>query len=168
MQLCITSATSVRLASLECAGRPRQGGRSMPRRSLQESGRLDRPGSSRTPLAPSSVGSAPVVLHVAHPVTADEIVAPASPAPRRLMPRLAGRRSRRRGDRSRRASSGPGAGRESALTTAARRSGLSEQEVLDLPLARLAWRSMVAVRLLHRAPAWTRSWYSAARRCQST
>ena len=96
-QPCITSATSVRRASLECVGRPRQGGRPMPRRSLQESGRLDRPGSSRTPLAPSSAGSAPVVPHVTHPVTADEIVAPASPAPRRLMPRLAGRRSRRRG-----------------------------------------------------------------------
>ena len=37
---------------------------------------------------------------------------------------------------------------ESALTAAARKTGMSEQQVLDLALARSAWKSMVAVRLL--------------------
>ena len=67
-------------------------------------------------------------------------------APRRP-PSSSGRRPRRGGiaAAARRLAQAPG---ESALTTAARRSGLSEQEVLDLALARSAWRSMVAVRLL--------------------
>ena len=67
-------------------------------------------------------------------------------APRRP-PSSSGRRPRRGGIAAaeRRLAQAPG---ESALTTAARRSGLSEQEVLDLALARSAWRSMVAVRLL--------------------
>jgi len=67
-------------------------------------------------------------------------------APRRL-PSSSGRRSRGGGVAiAERRSNHPGY--ESALATAARRTGMSEQEVLDLSLARSAWKSMVAVRLM--------------------
>ena len=37
---------------------------------------------------------------------------------------------------------------ESALTTAARKTGMSEEQVLELALARSAWKSMVVVQLM--------------------
>ena len=67
-------------------------------------------------------------------------------APRRP-PSSSGRRSRGVGSAAaeRRLGRPPG---ESALTAAARKTGMSEQQVLDLALARSAWKSMVAVRLM--------------------
>ena len=67
-------------------------------------------------------------------------------APRRPPP-ASGRRSRGGGIAAAERRQGPPFG-ESALTTAARKTGMSEQEVLDLALARSAWKSMVAIRLL--------------------
>ena len=66
-------------------------------------------------------------------------------APRRPPPSR-GRRSRGGGIAAAERRSGRPAG-ESALTTAARKTGMSEQEVLELALARSAWKSMVAIRL---------------------
>ena len=74
-------------------------------------------------------------------------------APRRP-PSSSGRRSRGGGSASERRPPNPP--NESALATAARQTGMSEQEVLDLALARSAWKSLVAVRLM--APGASLEW----------
>ena len=74
-------------------------------------------------------------------------------APRRP-PSSSGRRSRGGGSASERRPPHPP--NESALATAARQTGMSEQEVLDLALARSAWKSLVAVRLM--APGASLEW----------
>ena len=74
-------------------------------------------------------------------------------APRRP-PSSSGRRSRGGGSASERRPPHPP--NESALAKAARQTGMSEQEVLDLALARSAWKSLVAVRLM--APGASLEW----------